>query len=135
MDPGGLIPGGNGTSQTPPPRTSRVIKLILWAVLIIVAFPVFLGVGGGLLGLAAGILGILAAILVTLGATTFAVLLGGIVMLPYGVFHMFSHPLDGLMASGTGLILLGRRRPVPGPFRTVLRKVCSFRHTKYRQWA
>ena len=27
--------------------------------------------------------------------------------LPYGVFHMFSHPLDGLMASGTGLILLG----------------------------
>lgn len=43
-----------------------MIKLILWAVLIIVAFPLFLGVGGGLLGLAAGILGILAAILVTL---------------------------------------------------------------------
>ena len=64
-------------------------------------------VGGGLLGLAAGVLGILTAVLVTLGATTFAVLLGGIVMLPYGVFHMFSHPLDGLMASGTGLILLG----------------------------
>ena len=84
-----------------------MIKLILWAVLIIVAFPVFLGVGGGLLGLAAGVLGILTAVLVTLGATTFAVLLGGIVMLPYGVFHMFSHPLDGLMASGTGLILLG----------------------------
>ncbi|MCD7992959.1 MAG: DUF1700 domain-containing protein [Clostridia bacterium] len=99
--------GGNGTSQTPPPRTSKVIKLILWAVLIIVAFPVFLGVGGGLLGLAAGILGILVAVLVALGATTFAVLLGGLVMLPYGVFHMFSHPLDGLMASGTGLILLG----------------------------
>ncbi len=84
-----------------------MIKLILWAVLIVVAFPVFLGVGGGLLGLAAGVLGILTAVLVTLGATTFAVLLGGIVMLPYGVFHMFSHPLDGLMASGTGLILLG----------------------------
>ena len=97
----------NGTSNPPPPRTSKVIKLILWAVLIIVAFPVFLGVGGGLLGLAAGVLGILTAVLVTLGATTFAVLLGGIVMLPYGVFHMFSHPLDGLMASGTGLILLG----------------------------
>ena len=56
--------GSNGTSQTPPPRTSKVIKLILWAVLIIVAFPLFLGVSGGLLGLAAGILGILAAILV-----------------------------------------------------------------------
>ena len=97
----------NGTSNPPPPRTSKVIKLILWAVLIIVAFPVFLGVGGGLLGLAAGVLGILTAVLVTLGATTFAVLLGGIVMLPYGVFHMSSHPLDGLMASGTGLILLG----------------------------
>ena len=99
--------GNNGTSNPPPPRTSKVIKLILWAVLIVVAFPVFLGVGGGLLGLAAGVLGILTAVLVTLGATTFAVLLGGIVMLPYGVFHMFSHPLDGLMASGTGLILLG----------------------------
>ena len=99
--------GNNGTSNPPPPRTSKVIKLILWAVLIVVAFPVFLGVGGGLLGLAAGVLGILTAVLVTLGATTFAVLLGGIVMLPYGVFHMFSHPPDGLMASGTGLILLG----------------------------
>ena len=99
--------GNNGTSNPPPPRTSKVIKLILWAVLIVVAFPVFLGVGGGLLGLAAGVLGILTAVLVTLGATTFAVLLGGIVMLPYGVFHMSSHPLDGLMASGTGLILLG----------------------------
>ena len=97
----------NGTSNPPPPRTSKVIKLILWAVLIVVAFPVFLGVGGGLLGLAAGVLGILTAILVGLGVTTFAVLMGGIVMLPYGVFHMFSHPLDGLMTSGTGLILLG----------------------------
>lgn len=27
--PGGTYTGGNGTSQTPPPRTSRVIKLIL----------------------------------------------------------------------------------------------------------
>ena len=98
---------GKRASQTSPPRTSKVIKLILWAVLIIVAFPVFLGVGGGLLGLAAGVLGILTAILVGLGVTTFAVLMGGIVMLPYGVFHMFSHPLDGLMTSGTGLILLG----------------------------
>ena len=29
--------GNNGTSNPPPPRTSKVIKLILWAVLIVVA--------------------------------------------------------------------------------------------------
>lgn len=97
----------SGEQKTPAPRSSLILKVILWIVLIIVAAPMLLGIGGGILGLMAGTLGVLIALLVTLGIATAGVLIGGIVMVPYGIFHMFTHPLDGLMVSGTGIIFLG----------------------------
>lgn len=101
-------------SRPNPPRSSVVIKLILWAVLIIVAFPILagigggmLGIGGGLLGLAVGALMLLPVLLAVLGIITLGILLGGIVMVPYGLIHMFAQPLNGLMTAGTGFIFLG----------------------------
>ena len=94
-------------TQPSAPRSSKVVKTILWIVLILAASPILLGIGGGLLGLLFGALGILTAMLVTLGVLTFAALLGGVILVPFGVVQMFAHPLDGLMSSGTGLIFLG----------------------------
>ena len=94
-------------TQPSAPRSSKVVKIILWIVLILAASPILLGIGGGLLGLLAGALGVLTAILVTLGILTFAALLSGIILVPFGVVQMFAHPMDGLMSSGTGLIFLG----------------------------
>lgn len=97
----------SGSPQATAPRTSIVLKIILWGVLIIVGLPIALGVGGGLLGLAAGVLGVLVALLISLALLTIAALIGGIALVPYGIVHMFANPLNGIMMSGTGLIFLG----------------------------
>lgn len=90
-----------------PPRTSAPLKVILWIILIIAAAPVILGLGGGLLGLVMGAGSILIAFLAVSGVLTAALLVSGIAMIPFGIIQMLSHPLDGLMLSGTGLAFLG----------------------------
>lgn len=92
---------------SPAPRTSRALKVILWIILFLVAAPIIFGIGGGVIGLACGAFGVLAAILVTMAVATAAMLVSGFAMIPYGIFHMFTHPLDGLLTSGSGLIFLG----------------------------
>lgn len=90
-----------------PPRTSAPLKIILWIILIIAAAPVIFGLGGSLLGLVMGAGGILIAFLAVSGILTVAMLVSGVAMIPFGIIHMFSHPMDGLMLSGTGLAFLG----------------------------
>lgn len=101
--------GGNHgqDSRSSQPRTSLVLKIILWGILIIIGGPILLGLGGGALGIAGGLAGILVAVLVTLGVLTAAMLISGVAMIPYGIVHMFTHPLNGFFISGTGLIFLG----------------------------
>lgn len=124
--------GNNGTSQTPPPRTSKVIKLILWAVLIIVAFPLFLrrsaGSGRGNPGHSGSHPGDPWShhLCSSPGRNRYVSLWCAPHVFPSpGRTHDLRHRINPS----------GRRCPVPGPFRTVLRKVRPFRHTKYRQWA
>ena len=104
-------PKGNGSGQKggskPAPRTSTLLKAILWIILIIVVSPLLLGVGGGVLGLAAGALGLLIVLLLALGVLTLAMLFAGIVMVPYGFIHMFWEPLGGMLIAGIGIIFLG----------------------------
>lgn len=105
----GTQPGGSspeGTKKTPP-RTNALLKVVLWIILIIAASPVIIGLGGGLLGLIAGAGGILIALIAVAGALTIAMFICGISMIPFGIIQMFSHPLDGLLLSGTGLAFLG----------------------------
>ena len=47
------------------PRTSRLLKLLLWIVLLIVGAPLLLGIGGSIAGLTAAIVGIAFALLIT----------------------------------------------------------------------
>ena len=42
-----------------------------------------------------------------IGVLTAAMLISGVAMIPFGIIHMFTQPLDGFFISGTGLILLG----------------------------
>ena len=96
-----------GNHGRPRPRTSGPLKVILWIILIIVAAPVLLGIGGGAMGIVGGLLGILVGALVLIGVLTIAMLLSGVAMVPYGIVHIFMHPLNGFLISGTGLIFLG----------------------------
>ena len=96
--------GSHGSSR---PRTSGPLKVILWIILIIVAVPALLGIGGGALGIVAGLIGILVGALVLIGVLTIAMLISGVAMVPYGIVHIFMHPLNGFLISGTGLMFLG----------------------------
>jgi len=101
----------SGTNQNAPlktpPRTSRLLKIFLWIILILAASPAILGAGGGILGLAAGASAVLMALLAATGALTIAMFVTGISLVPVGIIRMLSHPLDGLVMSGTGLAFLG----------------------------
>lgn len=127
-------------TQKLPPRTSRLLKVILWIILIIAASPFLIGVGGGILGLMVGAGGILIAVLALTGIMTIAMLVTGTVMIPVGIVVLFSHPLDGIMAIGTGLAFIGLGllflalcvlfygKSVPWLFRTIINCISRFFH-------
>ena len=97
----------NGSGRSRPPRTSRVLKIILWIILILVAGPILLGIGSSIMGIFWGTLGVLIALIITLGILTAAALLAGIIMIPIGIFHLLISPLNGALTVGTGMIALG----------------------------
>ena len=90
-----------------PPFTSRPLKIILWIILLVLLFPVLLGVGSGLLGILVGIAALLLGLFLLLGILTLAFLATGVFMIPFGVVVLFSQPAGGLMTAGTGLAFLG----------------------------
>ena len=90
-----------------PPFTSRPLKIILWIILLVLLFPVLLGVGSGLLGILVGIAALLFGLFLLLGILTLAFLATGVFMIPFGVVVLFSQPAGGLMTAGTGLAFLG----------------------------
>lgn len=120
--------------------SGRTARIVVWILLIIVASPVLLGIGGGALGVAGGLLGCLAALVVTLGAVTGAVLLAGIAMILAGIVAMVVHPLSGLLILGLGICALGLGilglalckvfygRCLPFLFRSVINVISSFVH-------
>lgn len=89
------------------PRTSRLLKLLLWIVLLIVGAPLLLGIGGSIEGLTAAIVGIAFALLISLGVLTGGAFITAILALPLGIVSLFIHPVQGIFTAGTGLAALG----------------------------
>ena len=79
----------------------------MWIILLVLLFPVLLGVGSGLLGILVGIAALLFGLFLLLGILTLAFLATGVFMIPFGVVVLFSQPAGGLMTAGTGLAFLG----------------------------
>lgn len=107
----------DGVKSSEKSRNMGVGKTILLVLLLLIASPVLLGIGGGLLGitvgLGGGLLGLLAgafailfAAIVLLAVLTFALLLAGLAVCVVGAAAMFSSFLDGLLCLGCGLIIL-----------------------------
>lgn len=84
----------------------RLLKIILFIVLILAALPALLGIGGGILGVVTGIACVLLAMIVVLAVLTFALLLAGAALCVAGVVAMFSNLLNGLFCFGAGLMVL-----------------------------
>ena len=89
------------------PERNRTVRLILWIVLIVVASPALLGIGGGIVGIVSGLFGILLAAVVGVGAVTLALLLAGVGMAVAGIVSMFIRPLSGMLLLGLGILFLG----------------------------
>ncbi|MEY8353757.1 DUF1700 domain-containing protein [Lachnospiraceae bacterium 54-53] len=87
--------------------SGRMVKIILWIILIVVASPLLLGIGGGLAGIFSGLLGILVAAVVAVGAVTLAFLAAGVAMVLAGVVSMVIHPLSGILVLGLGILFFG----------------------------
>lgn len=84
----------------------KLLKILLFAVLVVVALPILLGIGGGILGAVVGVISLFFALLVVLAAVTIALILAGVGLCVAGVIAMFTNLLNGLFCFGTGLIVL-----------------------------
>lgn len=103
--------GGSGGSSDREKREKggmdRVLKLVLWAILILVAAPVIFGVGGGILSVAAGIIFVIFILFFCAALGAVGCLLGGIAAMAGGFVYMFGDVLSGGMTVGVGLLLVG----------------------------
>lgn len=89
------------------PWTNSVLKVALIIVLVIAAFPVLLGVGGGMFGLLVGLAALLLSLLLAAGALTLGAVIAGVALVVFGVVHMAVSLLNGVLCVGLGLAFLG----------------------------
>ncbi len=98
---------GDYTKVEEKPWTNRILKVVLWGILIIAACPFLLGAGGIAVGAVAGIASLLlgtVALLVVLTATAFIV---GVVLTVLGGILLFTAPMDGLFLIGIAVMGIG----------------------------
>ena len=112
------------------PRASGPLKVILWIILIIVAAPVLLGIGGGALGIVGGLLGILVGALVLIGVLTIAMLLSGVAI--WNRTHIHA-PVKRIPDFRDRPYLPGRGSAFICPCSAVLRKLHPLPHTRHCQ--
>lgn len=82
-------------------------KMVLAGMVILIASPILLGIGGGLFGILTGLFGVLAAAVVGIGALTFALFLGGIVCVGVGIIIGIGGMGGSMLLLGVGIFLLG----------------------------
>ena len=98
-------PGGEQDKKAP--HTSRLLKAVLWIILIIAASPFLLGAGGVVMGVAAGVLGLLIGAVALLAAVTLAVLLAGAALCVEGILAMLTWLPGGILMFGAGVAVIG----------------------------
>lgn len=94
------------------PRTSRLLKGVLWVVLILAASPFLLGAAAVSFGAAAGIVSILFGIVLVILCLTAAAFIISVGLAGFGLAFLVSTPLDsiflfGVAAVGVGCGLIG----------------------------
>jgi len=89
------------------PRTSGCLKVVLFAILLVVAAPVIFGVGGVVVGILTAVV-VTAAVLLFLAALlTIVFLFVGVVFVGAGFAALWSDPVEAVLAIGSGLLILG----------------------------
>ncbi len=108
--------GGRNTNQNQNRRQQdindrtwfkRLLKVGLLLVILGVAAPIILGVGGSMLGMAVGILGLIVGAVLLIGVLTVTVCLGAVALLVVGAGLLFTNPWSGVLVIGFGVLALG----------------------------
>lgn len=80
-------------------------QIVLIALLLVITFPVWIGLVAGLFGTVIGLLGGLFGMLVGLAGSALGFVIGGFAVSVLGVLGIISNPLEGVTCLGIGLIL------------------------------
>lgn len=78
---------------------------ILIAVLLVLTFPLWIGIVAGAFGLIVGILGAIFGIVVGFSGAALGLVVGGVACIFGGILCLFTAPVDGLVSIGVGAIL------------------------------
>ena len=98
--------------STKPDRNSRtgmnqVLKVILWIVLICVAAPAALGIGGGILGVVSGLAATFLTVIILVGVITLGLFIGAIGCGVGAVILLFTNPAAAFLFLGISVLLAG----------------------------
>lgn len=125
--------------------SNSTVKVILLIALVLVASPVLLGLGGGLLGILAGGAAILIGMFVVVGVLTAAFFISGIVAIVAGAVYTTVDPIAAALAIGIGFLMLGLGfvflvvgvlvygRFVPWAFRGIINVISSLIYRRERR--
>lgn len=98
--------GQNTASDKNGKKPMSAGSIVLIVILCVLASPLILGVGGGLLGGILGLLGGLFGCVIGFGAVAIALILVGICLFVYGIGLLFGAPLGGLCMMGAAMICM-----------------------------
>ena len=83
-------------------KTWQIVLIIL---LLVITFPIWIGLVAGLFGTVIGLLGGLFGVLVGLAGSALGLVIGGFAVSVLGVLGIIANPLEGVTCLGVGLIL------------------------------
>lgn len=88
-------------------RQNKTTRNILIAVIIVLTFPLWVGIIGAAFGILIGGMAVVFALVVAVIAIVAALLIGGIVLFGIGMFHIFTgFPAVGLVLAAVGMFML-----------------------------
>lgn len=85
----------------------RLLKVGLLLVLLSIAAPLALGIGGSALGILAGVFSLAVAGVLLIGLLTVTACIGAVAILVIGVGMLFARPAAGVLVLGGGVLVLG----------------------------
>lgn len=97
-----VVPKQNRTTKKQGMSQSTKILLII---LIVITFPIWIGIVAGLFGAAIGLIGALFGVIVGLMGAVIGLVAGGVGCIIGGIACIIANPIDGLVCVGVGAIL------------------------------
>lgn len=102
-------PQNDTASHTTPYTSTSEKKKTPWVLIIIIlilTFPIWIGIVGGILGVLVGMLGAILGVICALFGSGLGLVVGGIVSFIAGLFRFAVNPLEAVVSIGVGAILI-----------------------------